>query len=83
MAQIKILISLQVHGGAGNSKPETFESRLNGVIKAAKKGYQQLIKSDQSSNHALNAVVDAAVRIFFFVFKIYELIFYLIGYNGR
>lgn len=53
------MVVIIVHGGAANSKLATHQSKLNGCILAAKKGYLQL-KSNQS---ALDAVVEAAVSL--------------------
>lgn len=53
------MVVIIVHGGAANSKLATFESKLNGCVLAAKKGYLQL-KANQS---ALDAVVEAAVSL--------------------
>ena len=48
-----------MHGGAANSKLATFESKLNGCILAAKRGYLQL----KANRSALDAVVEAAVSL--------------------
>ena len=53
------MVVIVVHGGAGTANPERFESMLNGVIVAAKKGYQQL----KNNRSALDAVVAAAVSL--------------------
>ena len=53
------MVVIVVHGGAGNANPESFASKLNGVIVAAKKGYQQL----KNNRSALDAVVAAAVSL--------------------
>jgi len=53
------MVVIIVHGGAGNCSPDLYKSKLNGVILAAKKGYEQL-KNNRSS---LDAVVAAAVSL--------------------